>query len=45
MHLCDYSNPCKNDANCTKSDRENDSEKFTCICAQGFTGINCENGK
>lgn len=33
-------NPCDNGGTCIKW-----SDSFTCTCASGYNGVNCENGK
>ena len=34
------SNPCKNGGNCTDG-----FNSYSCVCPDGYTGINCEPGK
>ena len=34
------SNPCKNNATCS-----DDGESYTCLCPEGYSGTDCENGK
>ena len=35
-----YPNPCQNGGACTDG-----ANTYTCECAEGFNGTNCENGK
>ena len=34
------SDPCMNGAECT-----NEASAYSCVCVEGFTGVNCETGQ
>ena len=38
LNYCTHHKPCKNDATCTNTGQGS----YTCECAAGFTGTNCE---
>lgn len=39
-HVCETSNPCRNEANCVELD--NDDGNYRCECKPGWTGRHCE---
>lgn len=44
LDFCKHNNPCRNGATCTSGEAcgPHDTCEYTCHCAPGFTGKNCE---